>query len=105
MLISIKNKNINLINQRGKTLSFELSDDVVLMSIKAFLEKCPQSADFKLSVESNDRRYIIFSNGYKLLINKISFFEIANRMILLNNKLVFPKLNIEDNSEESPTEE
>ena len=94
------NKNLITLINKNKTLSFKLSDAVAFMSIKAFLDEKPkEDVGFKLSVESDDRRYIIFSSGYKLLINKITFFEMANRMILLNKKLVFPKLNIEEDSD------
>jgi len=100
MIIKTNKNNIVFIN-KTKNLSFKLSDDVVFMSIKAFLDEKPkEDIGFKLSVESDDRRYIVFSSGYKLLINKITFFEMANRMILLNKKLVFPKLNIEEDSDE-----
>jgi len=91
------NKNQITLHNKTKNLSFKLSDAVVFMSIKAFLDKNPkEDIGFKLSVESDDRRYIVFSSGYKLLIDKITFFELANRMILLNKELVFPKLNIEE---------
>lgn len=96
MIIKTTQNKITLIN-KSKNLSFNLSDDVMFMSIKGFLDEKPEEdIGFKLTVESDDRRYIIFSSGYKLLINKITFFELANRMILLNKQLVFPKLNIEE---------
>jgi len=100
MIIKIDKDQIKLIN-KNKSLSFKLSEIIMFLSIKAFLDKkSEEDLEFKLTVESDERRYIIFSDGYKLFINKITFFELANRMILLNKKLVFPKLNIEKSDEE-----
>ena len=98
MILKIHNNFITIVNKTS-SISFSPSDANDFSAIKAFLEKINKDIEFKLVVESDKCRLIQFSTGYKLRINKITFFEIANRMILLNKKLISPKINIEESSD------
>ncbi len=85
-------------------LQFILSDKKLFKVIKLNIEKISggkNECNFRLEKLSDKEIYLIL-NGYKLLINDITLYEISSRMILLNNNITYPDFNFqeEENSQE-----
>lgn len=85
-------------------LQFILSDKKLFKVIKLNIEKISggkNECNFRLEKLSDKEIYLIL-NGYKLLINDITLYEISSRMILLNNNIAYPDFNFqeEDSQEE-----
>ena len=86
-------------------LQFILSDKKLFKVIKLNIEKISggkNECNFRLEKLSDKEIYLIL-NGYKLLINDITLYEISSRMILLNNNITYPDFNFQE--EEDSQEE
>jgi len=91
--ILTNNNKIVIQKQDGHNLQFELSDKKLFGVIKANINKLGDGfCNFRLE-KLSDREIYLILNGYKLLINDITLFEISSRMILLNNNITFPEFN------------
>jgi hypothetical protein len=100
MLKILTNDNkIVIQKQDGHNLQFELSDKKLFNVIKANINKLGNGyCNFRLEKLSSREIYLIL-NGYKLLINDITLFEISSRMILLNNNITFPDFKFSEEEE------
>lgn len=102
--ISANNDNVIIKKPDNHSLQFPLSDKKLFKVIKLNIEKLggdKKECFFSLEKKS-DREIYIKLNGYTLLINDLTLYEISSRMILLNNNITFPEYNFqeEDSQEE-----
>lgn len=82
----------------GHSLKFALSDNKLFTVIKANIKRLggkDGECNFRLD-KLSDREIYLILNGYKLLINDLTLFEISSRMILLNNNITYPEYNFQE---------
>ena len=78
---------------------FEISDKNISDSISMYLNKIDKEndgMDFKLLALSDKKKFIVFNGGYKVLLSSLAFYEIGNRMVLLNEKPEIVNVNVLD---------
>jgi len=89
MKISIDDKNyITITNSKNKhSIKFISPDEYFSLALKAYCEYIGQEEiDFTLRTFSSSESVVVFNLGYQVLVSSLVAFELANRMILLNDK-------------------
>lgn len=107
MKLKFENNKLYICNN-NKSLLLKLGNNIH-RAIVAYIEfklanGNKNEIEFKLSAQSAKGKYIIFNEGYRILIDDLTYHELSNRMILLNNKIVFPKVNVEKSIDEEENE-
>ncbi len=101
MKLSIDKNDLVLKNQRDIFIKFSSPDKAFSKTISAYYKRLGVSElDFSLSTVSSGCCNLIFSTGYQVLISPVIAFELANRMILLNDKLKLPTVTTVEADEE-----
>jgi uncharacterized protein YjfI (DUF2170 family) len=102
--ITTNNDKIVIKKPDNHSLEFALSDKKLFKVIKLNINKLGgDKKECSVRLEKlSDREIYIVLNGYKLLINDLTLYEISSRMILLNNNITFPEYNYQEqeNSQE-----
>lgn len=96
MKLLIKNNNL-IIKNKSKYLKFLCKDQDFIKTVKALYNRFGvEEMEFSLKTISSRHYSILFpKHAYQVIISPAVSFELANRMILLNEKLKKPVLNEE----------
>ena len=87
-------KTLLLSNKEGLEISFAISDYHVFRAISKYIEeRAPEGSEVRTVMFSQDKKYLVFNDGYTIKLTDAAHFEISNRMILLNKDIIFPKVN------------
>jgi hypothetical protein len=101
MKLIIDKTNLILKNHKDSIIRFPSPDKEFAKSITKYYDTIGvKELDFYLSTISSGSSILIFSTGYQVILSPVLSFELANRMILLNDKLKFPQINTVEAEEE-----
>jgi hypothetical protein len=101
MKLIIDKTNLILKNYKDSIIRFPSPDKEFAKSITKYYDTIGvKELDFYLSTISSGSSILIFSTGYQVILSPVLSFELANRMILLNDKLKFPQINTVEAEEE-----
>jgi hypothetical protein len=101
MKLSINQDKITLKNASNYSLSFNSPDITFTKAVKAYLKRVGKDElDVALRTISSGQNLLTFlDTRYQILVSPIVAMELANRMILLNDKLKIPTVSTPEDEE------